>query len=461
MYGLAIAAFLAIGYWRYRVNKIPGHWTPERSAMYRAAMRYERNPAKLMELAQHFQQEGFVDKAFPLRTRAALVQMPQNVRMQLAGHGGGGHGGGSSYGHSHGGRMHGELGSAWASFGRLFGRERGAQQRGQLTQGQPRGGHHVTAETLMRRALSSGKPEVIHRVAAGFEKTGRGACADLLKSYARGLDAAGEVEDPTQSRWGADRFGASSFGFDIPSHYVPPSPSVFGAGHHGRGGHMGDTLRPGQILAPGQVMMSNQQSTKLRMNVDGSVDLLDPTKNDAPKWHITQGVSHQGVHLEMQRDGVLAVKDGGGNIIWSSADGNGGQAIPGSYLLVQDDGNLVVYDPQGNSHWASDTYKDFGRHPQPPPNAGGGPMPTGMPGGLVPPGGFVPSYPHVHSPYPHPHPGYMPGAAGWHADGGPMSGAQFGIGTVIPSQYHPDAPPPPPPPPPQAYDPNTDPNNGN
>jgi hypothetical protein len=224
MFGLAIAAFLAIGYWRYRVNKILGHWTPERSAMYRAAMRYERNPAKLMEMAQHFQEEGFPDKAFPLRTRAALVNMPADRRMQIVGHPRG-------YG---AGRMHGELGSSWALFGT---RETVSHRSKQLTRGT-----HATfsADELMRRALSSGKPDVIQRVAVGLEKTGRGACADLLKSYARGLDAAGEVEDSSQAQFGygnvlgaGAQFGygnvlgaGAQFGIGtiIPSQYIPPLP---------------------------------------------------------------------------------------------------------------------------------------------------------------------------------------------------------------------------------------------
>lgn len=203
MLGLAIAAFLALGYWRYRVNKIPGAWTPERSAMWRAAMRYERNPAKLMELARHFQDEGFPDKAFPLRTRAMLVHMSPAERRQVAPYGSSGGGGRGRYR----GFFGTELGSSWA----LFGRDR---KRPSLTRGPV-----PTTDQIMRRALSSGRPDAIHRVAVGFENTGRGACAEFLKSYARGLEVAGELNASGLNV--GHRFG---IGTVIPSQYVPPSP---------------------------------------------------------------------------------------------------------------------------------------------------------------------------------------------------------------------------------------------
>jgi hypothetical protein len=148
----------------------------------------------------------------------------------------------------------------------------------------------------------------------------------------------------------------------------PPAPPTgwFGGGT----GPQGDTLGPGASLASGQVMFSNQNSTKLRMNSNGSVDLLDPTQHDKTMWHITGG--RPGAVLVMQPGGLLAVRNTDGSISWTSSNppDNVAAPVPGAYLLVQNDGNVVVYDPSGNPLWSPNTFKNFRRHPQPGPNAG-------------------------------------------------------------------------------------------
>jgi hypothetical protein len=150
---------------------------------------------------------------------------------------------------------------------------------------------------------------------------------------------------------------------------APPAPPTgwFGGG----AGPQGDTLGPGATLASGQSMLSNQNSTKLRMNSNGSVDVLDPTRHDKTMWHITESSGHPGATLVMGTDGALVVKDKGGATLWSSANSTDTKSspVPGAYLLVQNDGNIVVYDPSGNALWNPNLSKNFRRHPQPAPNA--------------------------------------------------------------------------------------------
>lgn len=164
MFGFAVAIFLALGYWRYRVNRIPGLWTSEREAMYRFAMQHERDPRKLKEIADHFESDGFQDRANALRARAALAS--SSVTSQAA------------------------------------------------------------YDQVMRKALLSQNPDVVRAVAARYERSGRGASADLLRNYAEGVEA-------RKSIVAGDRFGhgglpgaGAQFGIGtiIPSTYVPPTP---------------------------------------------------------------------------------------------------------------------------------------------------------------------------------------------------------------------------------------------
>jgi hypothetical protein len=126
-----VAIVAALGFWRFRRNTTPGLWTPERAALYTATMRYERDPRKLLYWSKFFAKEGLPVQAQALKNR---TQVPG---------------------------IHGE--------GR------------------------VMRSDIVRRALASNNAPGIAELGRVFEVQGYGATADMLKSYARGIELCRQI----------------------------------------------------------------------------------------------------------------------------------------------------------------------------------------------------------------------------------------------------------------------------
>jgi hypothetical protein len=76
-----------------------------------------------------------------------------------------------------------------------------------------------------------------------------------------------------------------------------------------------------------------------------------------PGWSL-YSVSPEAYRLRMLADGNLALFDGSGNELWSTAT----YGHAGAYASMQTDGNLVVYSPSGHALWSSATNKYPGSH---------------------------------------------------------------------------------------------------
>ena len=158
MFGFAVFAFLALGVWRVHVNRVVGVWTPEKEALYRYGIQHIHDPRRLTQMADHFEKDGFRDRALVFRERAKLVHVSGEAQ--------------NNYSH------------------------------------------------VMRKALASQNPDSIRTVAHRYEKSGRGASAEMLRSYANGLQASREVGAVGQQLGYGNAPGAwAKFGN---STYIPP-----------------------------------------------------------------------------------------------------------------------------------------------------------------------------------------------------------------------------------------------
>jgi hypothetical protein len=119
--------------WRYYANKDAqsGDFTPERAAVYAMAMKFAKDPSKLVMLADAFDAAGLPDQARALRKRSKLPSLPANVQ--------------------------------------------------------------AARQQAMRDALSSMDPEHVKKLAKAFEAEGLGQAAAILKDYASGLESAAEI----------------------------------------------------------------------------------------------------------------------------------------------------------------------------------------------------------------------------------------------------------------------------
>ena len=189
MFGLAVVAALAYGFWRWKKNLILGLWTPEKSALYRTAMRFERNPLQLHRHADFFLREGFPDRARNLRARAAL-----------------------------------------ASEGFASPHDAAILEKMDLR------------NQIMRRALVSQNPVAIEEVAASFEGEGCGASAEFLRDVSYGLEVAQRIQP-------APPGAAFGIGTIIPSVYKPPVKMVQAVDENGQP-KVDDQGNPIMIPAP-------------------------------------------------------------------------------------------------------------------------------------------------------------------------------------------------------------------
>lgn len=119
--------------WRYYANARAnsGDLTPERAAVYAMAMKFAKDPQKLVVLADAFDDAGLHDQARALRKRSKLPSLPANVQA--------------------------------------------ARQR------------------ALREALASTDAEHVKNLAKVFENEGLGSAAAILKDYASGLESAAEI----------------------------------------------------------------------------------------------------------------------------------------------------------------------------------------------------------------------------------------------------------------------------
>ncbi len=76
---IPVVVLSGLGVWAYK-KKRPG-MTPQRKAIYEAALRSLKDPIKLRGLADQFEKEGLKKEADLLRKRAALAELPKDQKI--------------------------------------------------------------------------------------------------------------------------------------------------------------------------------------------------------------------------------------------------------------------------------------------------------------------------------------------------------------------------------------------
>ena len=110
-----------------------------------------------------------------------------------------------------------------------------------------------------------------------------------------------------------------------------------------------DRMLPGDVLESGWSLYSvGPEAYRLRMLADGNLALFDGSGNEL--WS-TATYGHAGAYASMQTDGNLVVYSSSGHALWSSAT----STYPGSHLDMMGDGNVDII--HGSTVvWRSHTY---------------------------------------------------------------------------------------------------------
>ncbi len=119
--------------WRIMAQKV-GVMTPERKFIFNAIMKTETNPAKLLRISKEFRKEGLIEEADALKARSELPNVSGEMRARYEG--------------------------------------------------------------AFRKAMMSGDPDAVEKVASAFQQKGMGATCEMLNGYARGLRMAGPLAAP-------------------------------------------------------------------------------------------------------------------------------------------------------------------------------------------------------------------------------------------------------------------------